>query len=61
MHLPPLPLQVAKAPASANVVLEYCINAGGPEQVLGAQVPAAVQQSVLDMDITNEQDYGMTL
>jgi len=35
-------------------VFEYTINAPGVQQVLGTDVPQAVQQSVLEMQIANE-------
>jgi hypothetical protein len=47
-------LQIAKSPLSANAVFEYTINAPGVQQVLGTDVPQAVQQSVLEMQIANE-------
>jgi hypothetical protein len=52
--VPPLPLQIAKSPASANMVFGYQVTAKGLEQDLSIVVPEAVQQSVLDMSIANE-------
>jgi hypothetical protein len=55
-------VQVAKSPAAANEILEYHITARGVEQLSeGGPVPPAVQQSVVDMAIANDIDYGMHL
>jgi hypothetical protein len=52
----PAMLQIAKSPASDNMVFGYQVTSRGIEQDMSIIVPEAVQQSVLDASIANEID-----